>query len=209
MNHIQPDTLLDFWFGELQDGLAGDAQRAMWFNASDDFDQACHTYEPALQLARAGALADWLNTTPTSLLAFVILCDQLPRNIYRGTSQAYAYDDLALQAAKQAVQTGADRALGWDQRAFLYMPFEHSESLLDQHTAVGLFSALRDQSQGAVKNIMGNNLRYAQQHRDIILKFGRFPHRNEVLGRASSEAEAAFVSAGSGFGQAPRDNQTV
>lgn len=96
---------------------------------------------------------------------------------------------------------GIDRALNFDQRAFFYMPFEHSENILDQHIAVGLFSQLRDESPGPRRELIGNNLRFAQQHRDIIARFGRFPHRNAVLERDSSPEELDFVAAGDGFGQ--------
>lgn len=200
MTDITPDTILKFWFGDLVDGLASPNIRARWFASSNTFDQACTQFSPVLQQARDGHLADWLQQ-PKTLLAYVILCDQLPRNIYRGDRSAYAYDDLALAAAKQAVTQHMDQQLGWDERAFLYMPFEHSEDLLDQHTAVGLFSALRDRASGETRSLMGNSLRYAQQHRDIILRFGRFPHRNAVLGRTSTPEEAQFIAEGDGFGQ--------
>ena len=125
----------------------------------------------------------------------------MPRNIYRGNAQAYAWDTTALQAAREGVSQQADRELGWDERSFFYMPFEHAENLLDQHLAVGLYSLMRDESPRELRNQTGNSLRYAQQHRDIILRFGRFPHRNVVLGRKSSADEATFVAGGDGFGQ--------
>lgn len=194
-------TLLDFWFGELTDGLAADETRAQWFQPNPNFDAQCSAeFGPLLAPAAAGALHDWLEE-PRGRLAFIILTDQLPRNIYRGKAEAYAWDALALDAARAGITTGSDRELGWDERSFFYMPFEHSEDILDQHLAVGLFSKLRDESPGNIKNTTGNNLRFAQQHRDIILRFGRFPHRNAVLRRKSSPAEAAFVAAGDGFGQ--------
>ena len=202
MSTVRPEALLHFWFGDLVDGLASEQQRAKWFSPDASFDLDCQAYASSLDAARAGHLDHWLDT-PTTLLAYVILCDQLPRNIFRGNRQAFAFDDLALAAAKQAVTKGMDRQLGWDERAFLYMPFEHSEHLLDQHTAVGLFSALRDASTGPTRSLMGNSLRFAQQHRDIIQRFGRFPHRNAVLGRDSSAEELAYVAQGDGFGQSP------
>ena len=194
--------LLHFWFGDLENGFADAEHRQRWFESSASFDETCTTqFGHWLQAATTGALADWL-AAPRSCLAFIVLCDQLPRNIYRGKAEAFAWDHLALKAAREAVTRGHDRELVWDERAFMYMPFEHSENLLDQHTAVGLFSHLRDESPKANKALTGNNLRFAQQHRDIIMKFGRFPHRNAVLGRISSPTEQAFTQAGDGFGQA-------
>ena len=198
------ESVLKFWFGDLEDGLADAVHRASWFSPDQAFDEACRNqFEPLLDAARGGLLTAWL-TAPRSCLAFIIVCDQLPRNIHRGSSNAFALDSLALQAARLGVRQRLDRRLEWDERAFFYMPFEHSEAILDQHTAVGLYTALRDQSPKSMREVTGNNLRFAQQHRDIIERFGRFPHRNAVLGRQSSTAEQAFVDAGDGFGQQPR-----
>ena len=97
-----------------------------------------------------------------------------------------------------------DQSLTCDERCFFYLPFEHSESLVDQHTCVGLFSALRDATPNGFKHLTGSYLRHAQQHRDIIARFGRFPHRNAVLGRQSTPAEIAFLEHGSSFGQSAR-----
>ena len=208
-------ALLAFWFGPLDDGLAAPDQRALWFAPNPDFDAQCSANfgpllapaaagEPSVPdtLAAAGELRDWLDE-PRGRLAFIILTDQIPRNVYRGTAQAYDWDPLALKAARDGVASGADRSLSWDERAFFYMPFEHSEDILDQHLAVGLFTHLRDESPKAIRSTTGNSLRYAQQHRDIIVRFGRFPHRNGVLRRTSSAAEAAFVAESNGFGQLP------
>ncbi len=195
------DALLDFWFGELSDGLADDAHRQRWFAPDRAFDEVCEQrFAPLLDRAQRGELDGW-QTTPRGRLGFIVLCDQMPRNVHRGRSQAYAWDGLALAAAKAGIREKQDVELGWDERCFFYMPFEHSEDLIDQHTAVGLFSALRDESPGEIRELTGNYLRYAHQHRDIVQRFGRFPHRNAVLGRTSSDAEGAFVAGSDGFGQ--------
>ena len=196
-----PEALLTFWFGTLTNGCADEDHRSRWFQSNEAFDGQCRDqWAPLLAEARAGKLEDWL-IHARGKLAYVVLCDQMPRNVYRGQADAYAWDHLALAAARSAVQLREDLALAWDERSFLYMPFEHAENVIDQHTAVGLFSALRDQSPREVRNVTGNYLRYAQLHRDIVLRFGRFPHRNAVLGRSSSEEERQFVDAGDGFGQ--------
>ena len=192
--------LLDFWFGELNDGLSDQQTRQRWFQVDGDFDQQCGAFAGLLDTVTTGDLDSWLHSG-SGCLAYILLCDQLPRNIYRGSKQAFAWDQLALQAATSGIDLGLDRSLGWDERSFFYMPFEHSERLLDQYTAVGLFASLRDESPPALREQTGNNLRFAQQHRDIIQRFQRFPHRNQVLERTSTEAERAFIARGDGFGQ--------
>ena len=199
---MQPwQPLLDFWFGPLQNGLADESHRKQWFTPDSTFDTQCTRLFANLLTQTSGSdLAHWRNS-PLGRLAFIVLTDQLPRNIYRGSAKAYAWDNLALDAARQGIEVGDDRLLSWDQRAFFYMPFEHSEKIADQHMAVGLFTFLRDESPKDIRNITGNTLRFAQQHRDIIARFGRFPHRNGVLGRTSDEAELAFIADSDGFGQ--------
>ncbi len=194
-------AVLDFWFGPLTDGLAAEDIRQRWFQPDAAFDNQCReTFSSQLQQAADGELEHWRQSA-AGCLAYIVLCDQLPRNIHRGGKQAFAWDHLALAAARTGITEGLDLHLGWDQRTFFYMPFEHSEAMLDQHTSVGLFTALRDEASGTLRNTMGNNLRYAQQHRDIIRRFNRFPHRNQVLGRVSTAEEAAFAAGGNSFGQ--------
>ena len=197
------DDVLTFWFDQQVDGMSSQAVRERWFNVTDEFDQACRKFEYLLVAAKQGELDSWL-TTQRGTLAFVILCDQFPRNIYRGQSQAFTWDPLSLSAAKQGIIQQHDRHLSWDERSFFYLPFEHSENMLDQHLAVGLFTQLRDESPGRLRNQTGNTLRFAHQHRDIIQKFGRFPHRNTALGRSSTTAELDFIGKGNGFGQAAK-----
>ena len=197
----QPEKILNFWFGTLIEGIAADDISGRWFNSDHQFDNQCaQLCEPLLDQVNQGALDHWQDT-PRHCLAFILLCDQMPRNIFRGTAQAYAFDAFALQAARRGVQQQFDSQLALDERSFFYMPFEHSEDLIDQHTAVGLFSQLRDQSPKEYRQRFGNTLRFAHQHRDVIQRFGRFPHRNKVFGRTSSPTEASFVEKGDGFGQ--------
>lgn len=189
--------LHNFWFGELDQGIASQEKAALWFTPSDDFDQLCYQFRPALECLNPEA---W-HQDSKSQLALIILCDQIPRNIFRGTAMAYAYDSIALSTAKQGVERGLDLEMGLDERGFFYLPFEHSESMVDQHTAVALFSKLRDDAPQPLKNHAGNKLRHAQRHRDIVQRFGRFPHRNRVLERMSSQEELDFIRRGDGFGQ--------
>lgn len=198
------EPLLDFWFGPLDNGLATAEQRKVWFTPDKAFDARCRDqFLPLLSQVHSGHLDHWLYS-PRGQLAFILLTDQLPRNIFRGTREAFDFDPFALATARKGIAEGSDQQLGLDERAFFYMPFEHAEDVIDQHIAVGLFTYLRDSSAKNNRDITGNNLRFAQQHRDIIVKFGRFPHRNAVLGRRSTAEELAFIEAGDGFGQHPQ-----
>lgn len=200
----EAEGLLAFWFGQLTDGFADEAHRQRWFSGGGAFDDACRVRFGDLAVRAAdGALSGWLET-PRGSLAWILLCDQIPRNIYRGQALAFAMDGPALQAARHGVEAGFDQQLALDERCFFYLPFEHSESLLDQHTCVGLFSDLRDQTPDGYRHLTGGYLPYAAQHRDIIRRFGRFPHRNAVLGRTSTPEELEFLARGNDFGQSPR-----
>jgi uncharacterized protein (DUF924 family) len=154
-----------------------------WFERSDAFDVEVRSrLGPLHGRAMAGEIDDWAGD-PKGLLALVILFDQVPRNIHRGTPLAFATDAKALALARLAVDRGLDAGFETDERLFLYLPFEHSEQLADQERSVALFRALGD----------ANYLDYAIRHRDVIARFGRFPHRNAVLGRPSTAAERAFL----------------
>jgi uncharacterized protein (DUF924 family) len=193
--------LLDFWFGVIADGFAGDAHRKRWFAGGTPFDEECRVRYGGLAAAAAsGELDDWLDQ-PRARLAYILLTDQIPRNLHRGEAQAFATDAAALNAARTGVEARMDLTLTLDERCFFYMPFEHSESLVDQHTCVGLFTSLRDSTPEGSRHLTGGYLRYAQQHRDILTRFGRFPHRNAVLGRTSTAEELAFLESGPTFGQ--------
>ncbi len=197
----QASEVLEFWFGEPTGPFADDVHRQQWFNGGPAFDSRCRTRFSSLAARAAdGELEQWLET-PKTCLAYILLCDQIPRNIHRGTPMAFAADGPALNAARTGVDRGLDRTLGFDERCFFYLPFEHSESIIDQHTCVGLFSQLRDQTPDGFRHLTGNYLQFAHQHRDIIQRFGRFPHRNALLGRTSTPAELEFLEGGNDFGQ--------
>jgi uncharacterized protein (DUF924 family) len=123
----------------------------------------------------------------------VIVLDQFTRNAYRDSAQAFALDGLALTTAEEGITLGHDRLLQGHERMFLYMPFMHSEDLATQERGVALFRAFRDEASGALRKELDNNLRFAEQHRDIIASWGRFPHRNQVLGRLSTDEELEFL----------------
>lgn len=179
--------------------------QAFWFASTAEFDaQLTRSFgklleELAEQSNNHPAISLW-PSNPEQRLGLILLCDQFPRNCYRGEASAYELDGLALATAKIGVMAGEDTKLNTDARCFFYLPFEHSENLVDQHTCVGLLTQLRDAATGKDRERAGNYLRHAHQHRDIIQRFGRFPHRNRVLERTSSIAEAEFANGGS-FGQ--------
>lgn len=177
------DGVLDFWFQE--------AGPANWFGGGADFDVLVTQRLLAAHLAAAnGDLADWAETAEGTL-ALCILLDQAPRNMFRGTSRAFATDDLALSIATDAIAREQDLMLPDDQRLFIYLPFEHSEQIEDQRLAVRLF---------ANRTRNPTLLDYACRHLAVIAQFGRFPHRNTLLGRDSTAAELAYLALpGSGF----------
>ena len=164
-----------FWFSE--------AAKPRWFARDDAFDaELRQRFGPLLAQARRGELAHWAEH-PDGALALVILLDQVSRNIHRGTPEAFAGDGLALDCAKDAIARGFDLAVAPDRRVFFYVPFEHAEKLADQERGVALFEALGDE----------NYLGYMRRHRDIVARFGRFPHRNAILGRISTPEEIEFL----------------
>lgn len=181
-------AVLDFWFGEPGSPRFGRAWDC-WFSGDAVFDVALRErFGATLASARGHECDAWLST-PLGALALIVVLDQFSRNIYRGTADAFASDAQAVDAARRMVATRADRTLPTaHHRAFAYLPFEHDESHDSQATSVRLFSELADESKEAA-----GYLGYARQHAVIIERFGRFPHRNAVLGRESSDEELAFL----------------
>jgi uncharacterized protein (DUF924 family) len=171
-----PDDVLRFW---------REAGEAAWFRKDEDFDAAFRArFLEAHEAAAAGALDGWAET-PEGALALILLLDQFPRNCFRGQARMFATDAKAVAVAEAAIAAGHDMAIGQDLRVFFYLPFEHAEDLALQERCVALCTPLRE-----------DYLRFAVLHRDIIARFGRFPHRNAVLGRESSAEELAFLAEG-------------
>lgn len=168
--------MLSFWFDNLK--------RADWFAKSDDLDRTLAQRFAGTYEAVSAAPLDALLPAANEALAAVIVLDQIPRNIFRGTPRAFDADGKARDVTRAAIAAGYDLSLGLHERLFLYLPLEHSEDLGDQDMAVDLISALGD----------AEYTRYAIAHRAIVARFGRFPHRNAILGRASTPEEAAFLS---------------
>lgn len=176
--------VLAFWFAEGMD--------TRWFKADEAFDQEVRrALLPLHEQAAAGRLDHWRETA-RGALALVILLDQVPRNLFRGDPRAFATDAQALAVTKDALAKGLDQELRQVERMFLYLPLEHCENLAEQELCVQLIGALDENPEWC---------NYARRHRDIVARFGRFPHRNAVLGRASSDEELAFLESGNDFGQ--------
>lgn len=186
--------VLSFWFGELDEhGLAEPSTAARWFRVDPSFDEALRErfLDVYVAIAERGSRA-WLDA-PRGRLAAVIVLDQFARNMFRGTSGMFAADPLARSIASDAIERGDERELRVHERVFLYMPFMHSESLADQHRCVALFAALLDELEEPAKSRIARNHHYAVLHRDIVARWGRFPHRNAILGRDSTPEELAFL----------------
>ena len=183
-----PQEILAFWFGEPGSPEHGQP-RPLWFQKSDAVDREIgQRFGARVEQALAGELLDWAST-PDGALARVLLLDQFTRNIFRDTPRAFAGDTQGLAAAQAMVATGQDQALPPFQRGFVYLPYEHSESLAMQDEAVRLFTVLAATGAPGAESMLD----YAHRHRAVIVHFGRFPHRNDILGRPSSPEELAFL----------------
>jgi uncharacterized protein (DUF924 family) len=189
------DDVLDFWFGELDaDGCADSEHSARWWKKDEAVDQEIRRRFGELHRAvGARELDGWL-AEPRGRLAQVIVLDQFSRNMFRGTPDSFASDARALEVALEGIDRGEHQALPRDQRFFLYMPLMHSEELAMQDRMVALFTELRDQAPPALREKSAGFVKYGEMHRDIIRRFGRFPHRNAILDRASTPEEVAFLA---------------
>lgn len=173
---MSPGDILTFW---------SSAGPGAWFKKDAAFDARCYAFEHLHHAAARGELCDWLNGVE-SALALILLLDQFPRNLYRGSAHAFATDGLALKAAAHAIAAGHDQRVAMPLRVFFYLPFEHAEDLALQQRCLALMEATGD----------AEFAKFAQIHLDIIARFGRFPHRNAALGRTTTPEEQAFLDAG-------------
>jgi uncharacterized protein (DUF924 family) len=177
MPHVSPDEVISFW---------REAGPERWFEADADFDrQVRESFLDTHEAAAAGKLAAW-EQSPDGALALLILLDQFPRNMFRGTPRAFATDTQARQIAERALTHGFDRKVDPRLRSFFYLPYMHSENLADQERSLALYRDLGD----------AEALKFADEHLVAIRRFGRFPHRNEILGRPSTPDEIAYLDCG-------------
>ena len=196
-----PDSLLAFWIGDAATSPeAAKAKNKLWFRKSFLTDTLiAERFLPTLAALAGGLAYEWAVASPRARLAAIIALDQFPRNIFRGTAGAFELDGKALDLAMHGIMLAQDLELAPVERQFFYMPLEHSERAADQDLCVDAFqSALADAPEGFKPHIQ-DALGYAVKHKDVIDKFGRFPHRNKVLGRTSSEAEIDWLKEHGGF----------
>lgn len=188
------EDVLTFWFGRLDEhGLATPEASARWWKKDPAFDEEIRARFGGLHLAiMRDERESWLRSA-RSLLAYVIVLDQFSRNMFRGTPEMFASDARAVAAAEAGIEAGLDRQLACAERVFLYMPFMHVESVPAQHRCVALFERLAAEVEGPAQKDVRSNVGFAERHRDIVVRFGRFPHRNTTLGRDSTDEEVAFL----------------
>lgn len=189
-----PESVLDYWFGAPGTTREiAERQSKLWFGKLPEKDrEVSERFTPTFNAAIAGALDTWA-LTPRGRLALVIVLDQFPHHIHRDTPQAFAQDAKALALSLAAIATGEDQSLALIERVFLYLPLEHAESLEMQDLAVAHYQQLVDAAAPSERALFENFLDYAHKHRDVVARFGRFPHRNAILGRASSPEEIEFL----------------
>ncbi|MBS1269588.1 MAG: hypothetical protein MAG794_00539 [Gammaproteobacteria bacterium] len=199
-----PDAaaVIDFWFGDPTDADNVDHRGGMWFSPTEAQDRALRERFRSLHArAERGDLDGWRGE-PGTVLALVLLLDQFTRNLYRGAASAFANDARALAIAQEGVKRGFDRSMHFVERAFFYMPFQHSEKLEVQRRSARLFKTLLESSPESFRSFAENSYEHAVLHCDIVERFGRFPHRNESLGRRSTGPEKQYLEQGGHrFGQ--------
>jgi len=178
---ISYNKVLEFWFSK--------TSQKLWFNSTPAFDETIRLkYLTLWEQASDGYLEEWQHS-PLSSLALIIILDQFPLNMFRGEAKSYSTEKQAVHIVHSSISKGYDKEISITQLQFFYMPLMHSENLDDQNYAVHLFE----------QAYLENNIKYAKHHRDIICKFGRFPHRNKVLGRESTMEEQAYLASPQAF----------
>jgi uncharacterized protein (DUF924 family) len=197
-----PAEVLDFWLGDgIHKEWPTQDQAKRWFSGGAELDAEIRArFGAAVQQAVAGGLREW-EQAPLTRLALVILLDQFTRNVFRGKSQAFAGDARAQQLVLRTIASDEDLQLPWAGRVFLYMPLMHAESLALQDECVASFARLVADAPESLKVRLQDNLDFARKHRDIVVRFGRFPYRNAALGRTDTPEEKDFLLKGPRFGQ--------
>lgn len=190
---MSPESVLDFWFGHYTEPFATPPAFQKWFRKDDDFDQEIRSrFGGLLEQAVRGELQGWEQSL-RSRLALIVVLDQFSRNLFRLNPRAFAQDAHALRLTKTTIAAGEDSGLLPFERTFLYLPLEHSEDLEDQRASVQKFDQLLQVVPSTVRSEFAENLEYAIRHLEIIERFGRFPHRNAILGRVSTPEEVEFL----------------
>lgn len=197
-----PQDVLAYWIaGASEDADQAGAQNQLWFQKSAATDAEIKArFGESLKALSQGLADDWAARGARERLAAIIVLDQFSRNIFRGEPGSFSQDALAHRLAQNGLATGEDMSLSEAERIFFYLPFEHAETLTDQDRSVALFEALVADARPAFKPLCESTLEYAHKHREVIVRFGRFPHRNAILGRDNTPAEIDYLSQpGAGF----------
>jgi uncharacterized protein (DUF924 family) len=190
----QSESVLAFWFGPPGSATAvAGRQRSLWFGKSPENDRAVAEHFAATLLAATAGEFDHWTHTPRGRLSLVIVLDQFPHHIHRDRPQAFSTDPQALALSLAALAAGEDRQLAPIERVFLYLPLEHAESINMQDLSVSLYEKLAREATADERALFDNFLDYARRHRDVVSRFGHFPHRNAILGRASTPDELEFL----------------
>ncbi|QSP94076.1 DUF924 domain-containing protein [Marinobacter salinisoli] len=194
--------ILDFWFGELdENGLPDHFHRNRWFRSDRKFDQELRRRFMSMILFASEQGLDHWRDKAGGVLAEILLLDQFSRNVFRGSALAFAQDAQAKKLCYRAMREGLDMQLPPVQRAFIYMPLQHSEREQDQQVSVECYEQLAASTSGMLQTFMQSFAQSARDHRDIVGRFGRFPHRNRILGRTSTPEELEYLKSGRRFGQ--------
>ena len=194
-------SILKYWFGDFDSNLATmENKSALWWGKDVDTDREIRErFTENLALLQAGQLNEW-KRLPESYLAMIILGDQFPRNIYRDSAEAFAFDELALKLTNDGIEKGIDLKLSLIQRVFFYLPLEHAESMMMQELSVSKQKQVMEEANENEKEKFAGFFDFAVLHREVIEQFGRYPHRNSILGRQSTSEELIYLSKpGAGF----------
>lgn len=193
--------IINFWFGEFENQLSSTEKSTLWYYASPENDQYIkENFEHLFEQACHGVLDPWMET-PQGFIALIILLDQMPRNMYRGTDKAFLFDHLAVKYCLKGIAEGVDKQMQLAERCLFYHPLEHAEDLDLQGKCISLFKAMQQTYTDEVHQVyIRSSLDFAMQHYAIIKHFGRFPHRNKVLGRESTLAEKVYLQKAPAFG---------
>ena len=196
------EDVLDYWFAGAEQSPHLAAERgSFWFGSNDEVDaEISDRFGGRVRAAMEGDLDAW-RETPRGTVALLLLLDQFTRNVFRGTSEAFAADPLALEVAESLIDSGRDKELPWVYRAFLHLPFEHSESIEDQRRCVELCRAAADEASPEWEELMTGYIQWAVGHMEVVERFGRFPHRNDVLGRTGTSEEIEYLKDAEHYGQ--------
>jgi uncharacterized protein (DUF924 family) len=196
------EPVLEYWFGDsLSRGWPARSRNGLWFRADDTVDRSiAELFGHFVDAALFSELVEW-EADPHGRLALVLLLDQFPRNIYRGTARAFAGDHRAVTLVSEGLARGMDRQLPWIGRVFFYMPLMHAEDLSLQDRCLRCFEGLRADMPEELSGEVEGNIAFAREHRELIARFGRFPYRNAVLERDSTEEERQWLEHGARYGQ--------